>query len=265
VVMMPLPDAIKKSPRVYTLLQNLDLENLTADNLADVGDPIAIEEANEDELRRLCLVAFARMVTKGSFDGWLTGADSNSMAPNPQAATFKRYSSMGAPFVTVYRSLSVDTGVNTLRLHPFIAGQSGDIDAVTMRVATAAASGEYRISYWSADSDTGEIEVPTLGTATIDASSTGSITQDTFSSTVTLVKGRLYWLGVNSNNALLRAYGIDKTYGSNSIVAEDTGGVASSGVTGFDGVATYTSGVPTSMPTLQNINQNMANVWYDFA
>jgi len=43
---MPLPDAIKKSPRVYTLLQNVDLENLTADNLADVGDPIAIEEAN---------------------------------------------------------------------------------------------------------------------------------------------------------------------------------------------------------------------------
>jgi len=70
---MPLPDADKKSPRVYTLLQNLDLENLSADNLADVGDPIAIEEANEDELRRLCLVAFARMVTKGSFDGWLSG------------------------------------------------------------------------------------------------------------------------------------------------------------------------------------------------
>ena len=67
---MPLPDAINRSPRVYTLLQNLDLENITADTLADVADPIAIEEQNEDELRRLCLVAFARMVTKGSFDGW---------------------------------------------------------------------------------------------------------------------------------------------------------------------------------------------------
>ena len=68
---MPLPDADKKSPRVYTLLQNQDLENVTADTLADVADPIAIEEQNEDELRRICLVAFARMVTKGSFDGWL--------------------------------------------------------------------------------------------------------------------------------------------------------------------------------------------------
>jgi len=263
---MPLLDADKKSPRVYTLLQNLDLENLTADNLADVGDPIAIEEANEDELRRLCLVAFARMVTKGSFDGWLSGgADANSMAPNPQPDTFKRYSSMGAPFVTVYRSLSVDTGINKIRLHPFIAGQSGDLIAATMYVATAAASGEYRVSFWSADSDTGEIEVPTLGTATIDASSTGIITQDTFSQTVTLVKGRLYWFGVNSNNALLRAYGIDDFYGANSMVAEDTATLASSGATGFDGVATYTSGVPTSMPTLQHIDQDMATVWYDFA
>jgi len=59
------------SPRVYKLLKTTTLENLTADNLADVADPISIEMLNEDELRRLCLVAFARMVTKGSFDGWL--------------------------------------------------------------------------------------------------------------------------------------------------------------------------------------------------
>jgi len=68
---MPLPDAPAQSPRVYKLLKNTDLENLTADVLADVADPISIEMLNEDELRRLCLVAFARMVTKGSFDGWL--------------------------------------------------------------------------------------------------------------------------------------------------------------------------------------------------
>jgi len=69
--MMPLPDAPIMSPRVYKLLKTTTLENLTADNLADVADPISIEMLNEDELRRVCLVAFARMVTKGSFDGWL--------------------------------------------------------------------------------------------------------------------------------------------------------------------------------------------------
>jgi len=69
--MMPLPDAPVMSPRVYKLLKTTTLENLSADDLADVADPISIELLNEDELRRLCLVAFARMVTKGSFDGWL--------------------------------------------------------------------------------------------------------------------------------------------------------------------------------------------------
>jgi hypothetical protein len=68
---MPLPNIEGKSPRVYTLLKNTTLENLTDDDLALVAKPISIEMLNEDELRRLCLVAFARMVTKGSFDGWL--------------------------------------------------------------------------------------------------------------------------------------------------------------------------------------------------
>jgi len=68
---MPLPNVEAKSPRVYNLLKNTTLENLTDDDLALVADPISIEMLNEDELRRLCLVAFARMVTKGSFDGWL--------------------------------------------------------------------------------------------------------------------------------------------------------------------------------------------------
>jgi len=69
--MMPLPNVQATSPRVYKLLKTTTLENLSADDLADVADPISIEMLNEDELRRLCLVAFARMVTKGSFDGWL--------------------------------------------------------------------------------------------------------------------------------------------------------------------------------------------------
>ena len=43
---MPLPDASKKSPRVYTLLQNTDLDNVTFDNVQATGNPIAIEEMN---------------------------------------------------------------------------------------------------------------------------------------------------------------------------------------------------------------------------
>tara|TARA_R100001015_G_C4627498_1_gene187074 strand:- start:2427 stop:2633 length:207 start_codon:yes stop_codon:yes gene_type:complete len=68
---MPLPDASKKSPRVYTLLQNLTLEDVTFDNMKDVGNTISIEMMNEDELRRLILINLARLTVKQNWDGLL--------------------------------------------------------------------------------------------------------------------------------------------------------------------------------------------------
>jgi len=68
---MPLPDAPTKSPRVYRLLQNTTLANLTNDDLSSVGDPINLELLNEDELRRLVLVQLARLTVKQEWDGLL--------------------------------------------------------------------------------------------------------------------------------------------------------------------------------------------------
>ena len=68
---MPLPDANKRSPRVYKLLQNTTLANLTNDDITSVGDPISIELLNEDELRRLVLVQLARLTVKQEWDGLL--------------------------------------------------------------------------------------------------------------------------------------------------------------------------------------------------
>ena len=78
---MPLPDASKKSPRVYTLLQNTDLDNLTFDNVQATGNPIAIEEMNEDEMRRLVLVNLCRLVVAGEWNGLLTAGSSSSYMP----------------------------------------------------------------------------------------------------------------------------------------------------------------------------------------
>ena len=69
---MPLPDANKRSPRVYTNLQNIDLDTITFANVQDTGNPIAIEEMNEDEMRRLVLVNLARLVCAGEWNGLLT-------------------------------------------------------------------------------------------------------------------------------------------------------------------------------------------------
>jgi len=69
---MPLPNADKKSPRVYTLLQNLTLADVTADTMKDVGTTINIEMLNEDELRRLILINLARLTVKSEWDGLLS-------------------------------------------------------------------------------------------------------------------------------------------------------------------------------------------------
>jgi hypothetical protein len=68
---MPLPDAPAESPRVYKLLKNTDLENVTNAAITSIGDPISIEMLNEDELRRLILCQLARLSVKSEWNGLL--------------------------------------------------------------------------------------------------------------------------------------------------------------------------------------------------
>ena len=56
---------------MYKLFKNTTLENVTNDNITNVGDPISIEMLNEDELRRLVLVQLARLSVKQEWDGLL--------------------------------------------------------------------------------------------------------------------------------------------------------------------------------------------------
>jgi len=72
---MPLPNAEKRSPRVYTLSQNQTLETFaTGDNptVMDIGKPLSVEMLNEDELRRLVLLKFAVTAVKGDWVGFLS-------------------------------------------------------------------------------------------------------------------------------------------------------------------------------------------------
>ena len=195
---MPLPDAIKRSPRVYTLLQNQDLENVTADTLADVADPIAIEEQNEDELRRICLVAFARMVTKGSFDGWLSGgAEGNAAETTPWVDGLGIYWEVArsAP----YGDNTVQAGAmgTDLILWPFIAPNSGDVSVMAVAINSSVTNTISLCIYSDDDGLPDEL----LGYGDFDLSGSGTIEQDTFSDTITLVKGTQYWYGPKSDSA----------------------------------------------------------------
>ena len=70
---MPLPDANNYSMRIYELLKETDLENLSYAQFQGVAEKLFIEPENEDEMRRLVLVQLARMAVRGDWNGFLTG------------------------------------------------------------------------------------------------------------------------------------------------------------------------------------------------
>ena len=193
---MPLPDADKRSPRVYTLLQNQDLENISADTLADVADPIAIEEQNEDELRRVCLVAFARMVTKGSFDGWLTAGGTPTMnAVIADASTIS--STYDINRIDATPPWGQTTGNNgTLsrdepQWAPFISPKSGDVASISIDINSVAASAvNLDVAIYSDDDGLPDAK---LTEAVFDAEVDGLTTQTSLTGTATLEAGTQYW------------------------------------------------------------------------
>jgi len=71
---MPLPDAPDYSKRIYELLKETDLENLTYSQFQGVAEKLFIEPENEDEMRRLVLIQLARMAVRGDWDGFLSGS-----------------------------------------------------------------------------------------------------------------------------------------------------------------------------------------------
>ena len=175
---MPLPDANKRSPRVYTNLQNLDLANVTFSNIETTGDPIAIEEANEDELRRLVLVNLARLVCAGEWNGLLDagGAPDNAMMmklppiSNSSSTILPQYAHISAPYgsgTMATQSVSTDQPLYV----PITARRTDTFDDIYLYVTTGEGS--------AADVDLGlysdnEGQPGTLlGQATVDVNTSG--------------------------------------------------------------------------------------------
>jgi len=207
---MPLPDADKRSPRVYTNLQNLDLANVTFSNIESTGDPIAIEEANEDELRRLVLCNLARLVCAGEWNGLLTaggGGGFSEILPLIGGTDADQYNISECPpwNGSVITTQSV-TNMRKPIAYPFISPASGTVSAIGITVTAAEASDNVYVAIYSQDSNF--LPSTLLGYATIALDSTGNIYQTSLSDTITLTAGQQYWYSLNidqSSSATLRA------------------------------------------------------------
>ena len=203
---MPLPDAIKRSPRVYTNLQNIDLDTVTFANVQATGNPIAVEELNEDEMRRLVLVNLARLVCAGEWNGLLTAATSTDPTINGMpivdldvlSSTGDTYfATVGAPISgggAGSLALSSSTVYDQSFYVPFVGGFSADIYVFKFNIEVASSSSNLKVGIYSSSNG---LPNALLGTAeTVDVTSTGdkSIT-DPFGGSVTLVEGTLYFVG----------------------------------------------------------------------
>ena len=190
---MPLPDADKKSPRVYTLAQNTDLENIAFATLQSIGEPINIEEMNEDELRRLVLVNLARLSVKGEWDGLLdAGGGGLNQLGILGGSTYDTYDvSVAAPYGIALRD--TDSVDDEPCFQPFLAPNTGTVDAVTIGVSSAASTTcNLKIGFYNADETTG-LPSTLIASCDMDLTSTGDVRQTSFSGTPTLTKNTLYY------------------------------------------------------------------------
>jgi hypothetical protein len=234
--MTPLPDANKKSPRVYTLTQNTDLENLAFATMQSIGQPISIEEMSEDELRRLVLVNLARLSVKGEWDGLLSGGGGGGIGLIPYSATAyaedaPSYIHRNAPYAYTGGTATTNVGTDQ-QLWPFISTNTGDVSSMTISVSSSKASSSVVGAIYS----TNDAGLPTtlLGSATFTTTSTGEKTQTSFSSTITLTAGETYYYGLR---------GVDGGSGVPSLHALDDAGTPSIGLADGFGFISATRGI----------------------
>jgi len=70
---LPLPGAVRKEGRVFALAKGQTLESIAGDEtvMAKLGNPITLENINEDELRRLVLLKLAVESVRADWVGLL--------------------------------------------------------------------------------------------------------------------------------------------------------------------------------------------------
>jgi len=133
---MPLPDANNYSMRIYELLKETDLQNLSYSQFKGVAEKLFIEPENEDEMRRLVLVQLARMAVRGDWDGFLsgsTGTIGGSIADNQVAIGASLSNTIEGSSALTFDTgtLQMSTGTDT----PII-NISNSTKAVTLQVDT---------------------------------------------------------------------------------------------------------------------------------
>jgi len=195
----------KPSKRVFPLLQNLDLDSVTFAQIQSTGNPISIEDMNEQEMFDLVLVNLARLVVAGEWDGLLEAGGETLTWQNTE--NYNAASGYGGKFwnIAAQSPICSNGSISTVNFNedyqfynPFIAPFTGAPAACNINVTVATTSQNLYVGFYSG---TNGIPATMLGYATIATNSTGiqRVTSFTEASTgsLTFTAGSMFYYSVS--------------------------------------------------------------------
>jgi len=193
---MPLPDA-DPDKRMYKLLKNIDLENLSFAQFQSTAQTVFAEPESEDTLRRIVLINLSRMAVAGDWNGLTTAAGGGYPVKSPTA--YAGSSDFSNLTNTVPFSVGMGSNFNTINPSryvaaiPFIAPVSGTASQIGTYVQTGSGVTDNLIL---AVYENAALNVPgtLLGYGEIDMTSSGSISDASITGTISVTAGTMYWL-----------------------------------------------------------------------
>ena len=198
----------KPSRRVFPLLQNLDLDNVTFDQVQGVGDPISIEDMNEQEMIDLIIVNLARLTVAGEWSGLLSAGGGSDAPINaqiyPTETTGENSFIPCNPLTQSYTSTSTLTSLFNVPSHyPFYSGDYTSVEELAIFFGTGGdggSTGSFAIYTLSTSDDTGwEVGRPMEMVANSEvsyATDTGDRVEITPGATITLEPKTWYTMAI---------------------------------------------------------------------
>ena len=206
----------KPAKRVFPLLQNLDLDTVTFAQVQSVGDPISIEDMNEQELQDLVLVNLARLCCAGEWTGLLEagggGGSYSPVLPNTAieagSASDKAAITGNAPWGNGNNSATTlygNSNGDKIYLFPFLAPSTITVSNLEIYISTASSNPcDCLVGIYS---DSEGAPGTLIAKSSVSAASTGAKVMTSFlnssdaATDLDLVEGTQYWAGFGRDTA----------------------------------------------------------------
>jgi len=157
------------------MLQNLDLDTVTFAQVQSTGDPISIEDMNEQEMVDLIIVNLARLCVAGEWDGLLEsggGATAPMLAVSPPSASYD-YDLSGQSQGS--QAANVAFPEDTIYLVPFSIPATVSANDLQFSIASGTFAGTFYAAIYSCDLTT-NLPNNRIGSLSASISSTGDKT-----------------------------------------------------------------------------------------